>query len=117
MNSNFFASVLSLHNNSAIRLAVALLYQHPASHCCSEMSSPTFIALSAYHLEKPFSRASLIHECRHLSTASGTVNQVLVRVLISGHDSSSSLTNKANIAALHKPSGLNSSWWVLLLKS
>ncbi|KAK7843604.1 agglutinin [Quercus suber] len=63
------------------------------------------MSFPAGHLEKPFSRASLIHGCQHLSSASGTISQVLFLVLCSGHDSSSSLTNKANIAALHEPSG------------
>lgn len=61
-------------------------------------------------------RASSIHLCRQFSTAWDIVNQLLVLVLCSGHDSSSSFTNKANIEALHRPSGQHSSWCVLLLK-
>lgn len=81
----------------------------------SGKASPVLILFSC-HLEKPSFKASLIHGCRQFSYASGMVNQLLLRVFCSGHDSSSSFTNKANIAALHDPSGLNSSWRVLLLK-
>lgn len=74
------------------------------------------ILIPACHREKPLSKASRIHGCRHCSMASGTVSQLRWRVLCSGQELSSSFTCIANIAALHKPSGLNSSWWLLLLK-
>lgn len=71
---------------------------------------------SAYHLEKPISSASLIHACLQHSTALEIVSQLLFLWLFSGQESSSSLTCKAYMTALHKPSGLQSSWSVLLLK-
>lgn len=71
---------------------------------------------SACHFEKPSLRASLIQGCRQHSVASGIVSQLLLRRLCSGHVSSSSFTYNANMYALHNPSGLNSSWSVLLLK-
>jgi hypothetical protein len=45
------------------------------------------------------------------------VSQLLCRVFCSGQHWSSSFTSKANMEALHKPSGLNLSWRVLLLNS
>lgn len=71
---------------------------------------------SSCHFEKPSSRASLIQGCRQHSVASGIVSQLLLRRLCSGQVSSSSFTYNANMYALHNPSGLNSSWSVLLLK-
>lgn len=72
---------------------------------------------SSYHFRKPSSRALLIHWWRQESTASGMVSQLLLRVLCSGQSWSSSFTCKANIAALHNPSGQYSSCRVLLLNS
>lgn len=82
----------------------------------SEDSSYSSFIFSACHLLKPMTRASLIHACLQFSIASGMVTQLLFLVFCSGQNSSSSLTNKAYIAALHNPSGLNSSCCVLLLK-
>lgn len=61
-------------------------------------------------------RASCIQECLHWVSASGIVSHFLCRVLCSGHEQSSSLTSKGNMAALQDPSGQNSSFRVLLLK-
>ncbi|KAK8960988.1 hypothetical protein KSP40_PGU011257 [Platanthera guangdongensis] len=52
-------------------------------------------------------RASSIHGCLRCSVASGIVTHLLSRVLRSGHELSSSVTSKGNIAALHNPSGQN----------
>lgn len=62
--------------------------------------------LLACHFMKPSWRASRIHGCRQHSNASVMVNHFRSRVLCSGQYSSSSFTSNANIAALHKPSGL-----------
>jgi len=75
------------------------------------------IIWSSSHFVKRSSRASFIHLYRQHSPASGMVSQLLCRVFCSGQHWSSSFTSKANMEALHKPSGLNLSWRVLLLNS
>lgn len=72
-------------------------------------SSSALIMVLACHFENPSRRASCIHGCLHFSRASGMVSHLLWRMLCSGHELSSSVTCIANIAALHRPSGQNSS--------
>lgn len=109
-----------MHDELKENCLPSLLTRHQTFCLCTQKViriAGSFLAayiLSSSQLEKSF-KVSSIHLCRQLSTASGIVNQLLVLVLCSGHDSSSSLTNRAYIAALHKPSGQHSSWCVLLL--